>query len=105
MARLTMRCRILSAASMAGQLAGFNVLQIINEATAAALAYGLDKLAIGNQSGFTKVEVGNLASIARGHNTLLKRSQLFLQRPRVSDRLRMRVKRPSHVLSAVLLLA
>ena len=52
---------------MAGQLAGFNVLQIINEATAAALAYGLDKLAIGNQSGFTKVEVGNLASIARGH--------------------------------------
>src|SRR6202011_4611971 len=28
----------------AGQLAGFNVLQIINEPTAAALAYGLDKL-------------------------------------------------------------
>src|SRR5213595_481197 len=27
-----------------GQLAGFNVLQIINEPTAAALAYGLDKL-------------------------------------------------------------
>ncbi len=29
----------------AGQLAGLNVLQIINEPTAAALAYGLDKLA------------------------------------------------------------
>jgi hypothetical protein len=29
---------------MAGQLAGFNVPQIINEPTAAALAYGLDKL-------------------------------------------------------------
>src|SRR5207249_10687686 len=28
----------------AGQLAGLNVLQIINEPTAAALAYGLDKL-------------------------------------------------------------
>src|SRR3954452_24822295 len=28
----------------AGQLAGFNVLQVINEPTAAALAYGLDKL-------------------------------------------------------------
>src|SRR6202030_1338316 len=28
----------------AGQLAGFNVLQLINEPTAAALAYGLDKL-------------------------------------------------------------
>ena len=28
----------------AGQLAGFNVLQIINEPTAAALAYGVDKL-------------------------------------------------------------
>jgi molecular chaperone DnaK len=28
----------------AGQLSGFNVLQIINEPTAAALAYGLDKL-------------------------------------------------------------
>lgn len=28
----------------AGQLAGFNVLQIINEPTAAAVAYGLDKL-------------------------------------------------------------
>jgi molecular chaperone DnaK len=28
----------------AGQLAGFNVLQILNEPTAAALAYGLDKL-------------------------------------------------------------
>src|SRR5271154_5280521 len=28
----------------AGQLAGFNVLQIINEPTAAALSYGLDKL-------------------------------------------------------------
>src|SRR5450432_4303216 len=28
----------------AGQLAGFNVLQIVNEPTAAALAYGLDKL-------------------------------------------------------------
>src|SRR6187431_1145788 len=28
----------------AGQLAGFNVLQIINEPTAGALAYGLDKL-------------------------------------------------------------
>src|SRR5215470_11370454 len=28
----------------AGQLAGFNVLQIINEPTAAALGYGLDKL-------------------------------------------------------------
>lgn len=28
----------------AGQLAGFNVLQIINEPTSAALAYGLDKL-------------------------------------------------------------
>ena len=28
----------------AGQLAGFNVLQIINEPTAAALAFGLDKL-------------------------------------------------------------
>ncbi|MDQ2867345.1 MAG: Hsp70 family protein [Verrucomicrobiota bacterium] len=28
----------------AGQLAGFNVLQIINEPTAAALAYGLDKI-------------------------------------------------------------
>src|SRR6266576_758622 len=28
----------------AGQLAGFNVLQIINEPTAAALAYGLDKV-------------------------------------------------------------
>src|ERR1700720_87079 len=28
----------------AGQLAGFNVLQIINEPTAAALAYGIDKL-------------------------------------------------------------
>jgi len=28
----------------AGQLAGLNVLQIINEPTAAAVAYGLDKL-------------------------------------------------------------
>jgi molecular chaperone DnaK len=28
----------------AGQLAGFNVLQVINEPTAAALAYGMDKL-------------------------------------------------------------
>src|SRR5712671_6292640 len=28
----------------AGQLAGFNVLQIVNEPTAAALAYGVDKL-------------------------------------------------------------
>jgi molecular chaperone DnaK len=28
----------------AGQLAGFNVLQLVNEPTAAALAYGLDKL-------------------------------------------------------------
>jgi molecular chaperone DnaK len=28
----------------AGQLAGFNVLQIVNEPTAAALAYGIDKL-------------------------------------------------------------
>ena len=28
----------------AGQLAGFNVLQLLNEPTAAALAYGLDKL-------------------------------------------------------------
>ena len=28
----------------AGQLAGLNVLQVINEPTAAALAYGLDKL-------------------------------------------------------------
>ena len=45
MARLTMHCRTLSAASMAGQLAGFNVLHIINETTVAALAYGLDKLA------------------------------------------------------------
>ena len=33
-----------TATIQAGQLAGFNVLQIINEPTAAALAYGLDKL-------------------------------------------------------------
>ncbi len=33
-----------SATLVAGQLAGFNVLQIINEPTSAALAYGLDKL-------------------------------------------------------------
>src|SRR6266571_1358266 len=33
-----------TATIMAGQLAGLNVLQIINEPTAAALAYGLDKL-------------------------------------------------------------
>ncbi len=33
-----------TATIMAGQLAGFNVLQIINEPTAAALAYGLDKI-------------------------------------------------------------
>ena len=35
-------------------------------------------------------------------NTRLKYSKLLLQRPRVSNRLRMRVKRPSRVLSAVL---
>ncbi len=33
-----------TATIMAGQLAGFNVLQIINEPTSAALAYGLDKI-------------------------------------------------------------
>src|SRR5450759_65180 len=33
-----------TATSTAGQLAGLNVLQIINEPTAAAVAYGLDKL-------------------------------------------------------------
>ena len=33
-----------TATLVAGQLSGFNVLQIINEPTAAALAYGLDKL-------------------------------------------------------------
>jgi molecular chaperone DnaK len=33
-----------TATLVAGQLAGFNVLQIINEPTSAALAYGLDKL-------------------------------------------------------------
>ncbi len=63
---------------MAGQLAGFNVLQIINEATAAALAYGLDILAIGNQSGFTEVEVGNLASTARGHQCAAQRFPIIL---------------------------
>jgi hypothetical protein len=58
---------------MAGQLAGFNVLQIINEATAAALAYGLDKLAPGSQMGLPrwKLEISlqqpAAASTARGH--------------------------------------
>ena len=33
-----------TATLVAGQLSGFNVLQIINEPTSAALAYGLDKL-------------------------------------------------------------
>ena len=34
----------------AGKIAGLNVLRIINEPTAAALAYGLDKLAQGNRN-------------------------------------------------------
>src|SRR6266699_4654741 len=103
MAQLTTRCRTLSAASMARQLAGFNVLQIINEANAGALAYGLDKLAPGSQAGLPrwKLEISLQQPVAI--NTRLKCSQLFLQRPRVSDRLRMRAKRPSRVLSAVLL--
>lgn len=36
-------CVYLKATKDAGQIAGLNVLRVINEPTAAALAYGLDK--------------------------------------------------------------
>lgn len=35
--------RFLKATKDAGQIAGLNVLRVINEPTAAALAYGIDK--------------------------------------------------------------
>lgn len=36
-------CKNLQATKDAGQIAGLNVLRVINEPTAAALAYGMDK--------------------------------------------------------------
>ena len=38
-----MYCNILQATKDAGQISGLNVLRVINEPTAAALAYGMDK--------------------------------------------------------------
>lgn len=41
--RSTYRAFIFQATKDAGQIAGLNVLRVINEPTAAALAYGMDK--------------------------------------------------------------
>lgn len=40
---LTIDCGLIQATKDAGQIAGLNVMRVINEPTAAALAYGLDK--------------------------------------------------------------
>ena len=40
---LTVDCGLIQATKDAGQIAGLNVMRVINEPTAAALAYGLDK--------------------------------------------------------------
>jgi hypothetical protein len=79
MARLTTRCRILHLVSGVRKLAE----RIENLET--SLGQAMEKLE---------------KSQAAGINTRLKCSQLLLQRPRVSDRLRMRVKRPSRVINA-----
>ena len=47
-----------NATKTAGEVAGFNVLRIINEPTAAAIAYGLDKLGAGNEETIIVYDLG-----------------------------------------------
>jgi hypothetical protein len=60
------------------------------------LAEWIENLETSLGQAMEKVEKSQPADI----NTRLKYSKLLLQRPRVSNRLRMRVKRPSRVFSA-----
>lgn len=54
----------------AGTIAGLNVLRIINEPTAAAIAYGLDKTKNGKEQNIIIVDTGGKSSATCGENPL-----------------------------------
>ena len=55
----------------AGTIAGLNVLRIINEPTAAAIAYGLDKGKNGKEQNIIIVDTGGKSSATCGENPLV----------------------------------